>query len=447
MESTKFSAKLRDRTYLKNIVLSVFSQGGTLFVSYLTVPLALGYLDPTSYGLWLVISSIFSWLENLDLGLGNGLRNKLTESLTRGEVVLSKQYVSTTYFLIFVISLLLFGLILIVDQFVNWAEMVNSPLNLQSEFNRVFLLCALFFSVRFVCNLILAILRANQQIGMTKVISLVSNLLVLGSIVFVRATTTPSFLFLCLALILPQIIVLAFFNILFFATRFASFSPSPGSINLTLGRSVSELGIKFFLLQVIIIIVFATDNVIITKLFGPHEVTPYNIALKYMNIGAILLNIVLAPAWSAFTEANVLNDIDWIKTTLRRLLGFWGLSLLLILFMVAISGVFYEIWIGDQVSIPFSLTILMAIYVAQSAWNRIFAEYINGVGKIALLLRLNIIVGVTNIPLSVFLATSMNLGSHGVILATIICMMLGSFFAPLQTFLLVNNRAKGIWNK
>jgi O-antigen/teichoic acid export membrane protein len=447
MDQPDFSARLRDRIYLKNIILSSFSQGGTILATYLTVPLALGYLDPASYGLWLVISSVFSWLNNLDLGLGNGLRNKLAESLTRKDIPLSKQYVSTTYFFIFLISLITLFAILLIDQLVNWADLLNAPQFMQTEFNRAFLLCAVFFSVRFVCNLIMSVLRADQQVGLTRVFGFFSNVLVLISIYLVRTFTLPSFWYLCLAMILPQVLSLILLNLFLFRSRYRSISPSPSAIKLELGREVSELGIKFFILQVIIVIVFATDNVIITKLFGPHEVTPYNIAMKYMKIGAYLLNIVLAPAWSAFTEANILNDLKWIKRTLRRLMFLWFFSLFVLLILLFISGFVYSVWIGDQVIIPFSMTLLMAIFVAQSAWNSIFANYINGVGKISLLLRINIVVGLGNIPLSIFLARNMGMGPEGVIIATLFCMLLGSMFAPIQTWLLVNGKAKGIWNR
>ena len=74
----------------------------------LMIPLALNYLNPTKYGVWLILSSLIAWVNFFDIGLGNGLRNKLAEALASQEFVRARTYVSTTYaILTIIISLLL----------------------------------------------------------------------------------------------------------------------------------------------------------------------------------------------------------------------------------------------------------------------------------------------------------------------------------------------------
>ena len=70
----------------KNIVLSFLFKGISIIVSLVIVPLTLNYLNPTEYGVWLTLSSIMTWINLFDIGLGNGLRNKLTEALTLGDI-------------------------------------------------------------------------------------------------------------------------------------------------------------------------------------------------------------------------------------------------------------------------------------------------------------------------------------------------------------------------
>ena len=60
-------------------------------------------------------------------------------------------------------------------------------------------------------------------------------------------------------------------------------------------------------------VLFSTDNFIISKLFGPEEVVPYNIAFKYFSIITMVYSILLTPYWSSFTEAYTKNDFVWIK--------------------------------------------------------------------------------------------------------------------------------------
>ena len=58
-----------------------------------------------------------------------------------------------------------------------------------------------------------------------------------------------------------------------------------------------------------------------------------------------------------------------------------------------------------------------------------------------------IIAMIINIPISIFFAKNLNMGSAGVILGTCVSLIIGSFLAPLQSFKIIKGNAKGIWNK
>ena len=72
---------------------------------------------------------------------------------------------------------------------------------------------------------------------------------------------------------------------------------------------------------------------------------------------------------------------------------------------------------------------------------------INGIGKIRISLYLSLFIGVVNIPLSVFLARNAGMGVSGVIAATLICVLLGSVFAPIQYYKIINKKDRGIWSR
>jgi O-antigen/teichoic acid export membrane protein len=166
-----------------------------------------------------------------------------------------------------------------------------------------------------------------------------------------------------------------------------------------------------------------------------------------MAMATFFFNIVLGPSWSAFTEAHALNDINWIKKTIARLVKIWLILLLCLFIMICISQPFYKFWIGGNISIPKSLTILMAVYVAQLCWNSIFSNYIGGVSKVRILVLLAIFNSLLNIPLAIFFAEGMGMGINGVALASIVCVSFGSIITPIQAYLLIRGKAKGIWNK
>ena len=92
-------ANVNQRTLLilKNIVASAVVKGWSALVVLLMVPLTLKMLGAYSNGVWLTISGILIWIDFMDIGLGNGLRNKLAAYLAHDEVQCARSLVSSTF--------------------------------------------------------------------------------------------------------------------------------------------------------------------------------------------------------------------------------------------------------------------------------------------------------------------------------------------------------------
>jgi len=208
-----------------------------------------------------------------------------------------------------------------------------------------------------------------------------------------------------------------------------------------------QVGVMFFLFQSTALIVVATDNILISQLFGPEEVTPYNIAFKYFTPVTMVFGILSTPLWSAYTEAYEQLDFAWIKRITSKMISIWLVVLAGIIPLVFISPYVYDIWIGKEIHIDFVLTLFMAMYVLLSSWNQIFGNFINGVGKLRLAFYLTLFTAVVNIPLCILFAKYTNLGITGIILASSISLLPDIILLPIQYLKIVNNKAKGIWNK
>lgn len=89
-------------------------------------------------------------------------------------------------------------------------------------------------------------------------------------------------------------------------------------------KDLFSLGAKFFIIQIAAILLYQTNTIIISQLFGPEQVAPYNIAFQYFSIIMMVFSIIVSPFWSAFTEAWVKNDIQWIKNIMNKLFKVWG---------------------------------------------------------------------------------------------------------------------------
>ena len=128
------------------------------------------------------------------------------------------------------------------------------------------------------------------------------------------------------------------------------------------------------------------------------------------------------------------------------LLKVWGGIILLLVAMLLASPLVYKIWIGESLDIPFNLSLSMAIYFAILTFNMVFVNFINGIGKLKLQIFTSTISLIINIPLSIFLAKSLDLGTSGVILATCFSLLYAAILRPIQYYKIINNKATGIWN-
>jgi Na+-driven multidrug efflux pump len=89
----------------------------------------------------------------------------------------------------------------------------------------------------------------------------------------------------------------------------------------------------------------------------------------------------------------------------------------------------------------------MAVFALITTFNMVFVNFINGVGKTRVQLITSIVTILSNIPLSIFFAKTLNMGTTGVILATCVCLGYSLVLRPLQYFKIINGTAKGIWAK
>jgi O-antigen/teichoic acid export membrane protein len=303
--------------------------------------------------------------------------------------------------------------------------------------------------MRFILQLVGTVLVADQRPAMSQLLKSISSVIffigvwialkyriMFGNLLVVGSLSAGS-----------VVLVLVLATIILFSGRYRHIRPSVKYIDWHKFRSLASVGIQFFIVQISVIIMFSTDNIIISQVTGPADVVPYNVARKYFGIEEMLFLIVLEPFWSAFTQAYTKNEIGWIRKSIRQLLLIWGFSVLGSLIMLVFSEWVYHIWIGNMVTVPIHLSVLMMFFFMIKSWNNVFVYLINGVGKIRLQLYMSIIIAVINIPLSVYFARNLDMGSAGVILGTIVCLSFGAVLHPIQYKRIINRTARGIWNQ
>jgi len=437
----------RTKGITKHVLLSFIYKGGSIMATFLLVPLTIDFLDTNNYGVWLTLSSFISWFAFFDIGLGNGLRNKFAEARAQGNEELAQAYVSSAYFTIGIISLLLIGVFLILNFFIDWTLVFNTDASMQSDLSVLMPIVFSFFFLQLIVKLITTIYTADQKPSIQGKIGFITQVGALFLIWVLIKTSETSLLTFGVVFSALPVFILLFFNLIAFSKPYKNYKPIFSLWKLEYLKDIFGVGFSFFIIQIAALILFSTDNFIISKLFSPADVVPYNISYKYFSIIIMVYSIIVTPYWSSFTEAYVRKDYDWIKSSVKNIMKIWMFIPIILIFMVLFANLFYLFWVGDKVVVPLLLNISMALYVLIITFNMVFVSFINGLGKIRVQLITSIILIVINIPLSILFASNFKLGVSGVILASCVCLISSAILFPIQYHKIINNAAAGIWNK
>lgn len=430
----------------KNIVAGFGVKGVAMILGLVKVPIILNYLNAEKYGIWLTIASIVDWVHYFDLGIGHGLRNKFAEAIAEGDKVKAKKLVSTAYYYITIIFGIV-GIVLIPLLFlINWQKVLNTTLVSQQELLFSVLFVLVMFILRFILYQISEILKAVQRPALSDIFLPIASCVTLICVFLLRFVSKDSLFLACVAISAPPVIILLFANLYFFHKEYKEFSPSLKDIDNSLFKDTFTLGLKFFIIQLSGLVMFASSNIILTQLVNPSEVTLYNISRQYFNLPFMVFGIILSPFWSAITDAYVRGEYDWIKKSMRSLLIIGGLFVIGEFMMLIISPWAYRVWIGDSIEIPFMLSAVTSIMFVFYLIGAPFSHFLNGTGKLELSTRIGIIQVLLFLPIAILLTKV--LGAFGLVLSMIIVNSIPQIvLGPLQYKMLIQKKAKGIWNK
>ena len=144
-----------------------------------------------------------------------------------------------------------------------------------------------------------------------------------------------------LALCAAPLVVVSFFNVYLFCTRYKSIAPSFRYIDFKVAPNLLKLGLQFFVIQIASVIQFQMTNFLILRYFGGAEVTAYNVSYKYFNVLMMVWSILVSPLWVGFTDAITKNDFKWIANVICKFKKMFLVFLLIGILMLLVSPFVY----------------------------------------------------------------------------------------------------------
>jgi O-antigen/teichoic acid export membrane protein len=428
----------RTKKYFFQLKKAVVFKFLALLASFVAIPVMLDFLGVEMYGIWSTLLSIVMWIVYFDLGLGNGLRNKVGIALAVNDIKLARQYISTTYILLACFSIIVFIAVFSVSNYIDWQSVFNSTKLSNNELKDTVLIILFFILFTFVSSLAIQIFYAIHRSEMSVVYQFIFNTLTLLSVLFLNIFTETNIILLALAYGLSMMLSSLTINYILFSEK-RTLLPSFKFFDKTKLDDLFSLGLQFFIIQASLLIILSTDKIIITQIFGPSEVAAYDILYKLFTIVLVVHNIILVPMWSSFTDAFEKNDVDWIQKTIANLNLLMILFFAGILLLVVLAPHIIKVWIGTEVIVSTTLIIGMGIFSLLMVWNNIYGNFMNGISEMKPQLISYMVGGLLNIPMSIYFAKYVFNGVEGVIFASILSIGIFSVVGPLYTAKIIKN--------
>lgn len=414
----------------------------SMILVFLTTSLTFRYLGKSDYGIWVTIYSIISWVYLLDFGFANVIKTKLPTLLHDRQKEVNV-LVSTIYIGIGAISVLILLLYAILNIFVSFADFLNVDMAFVN-FNTILFLNLLFSALILIIGNYKALFAGVVKTHMVEFSMMVIQMFVCAFI-FVLCkydlfTACPKIVLISLVFGLVNLLIGIGFTVYFF-NKNKDIEISYKYFNLQILKVNASLGVKYFIIQACMIVIYSTDYVLITRYFGPKDVANYDIVLKVFQVPMMLIIAALSPFWSVFSKTFLEKKYLWIRKTLI----IYNFSFLLFLAGIAvltfiISDIIY-LWMNVRFEISTTLLVCISIYISMRTYTAMYNYFLNGINKINLTLWLTIFGAIINIPLCIFLIKA-GLGVSGIVIGTCISILPTTVALPIQAFNIINRKMK-----
>ncbi|MGI2026837.1 lipopolysaccharide biosynthesis protein [Endozoicomonas acroporae] len=372
----------RDKGIFKGIVTGILAKSITIVSGLVTIPFTLEYLGVERFGVWMTITGFVSFLTLSDFGLGIGLQNALTRCYGNDDKVNPKIYISTSYFLVSVLTVFILFCFLVSHSYVPFDRLFKFNVNSQDLYSESIMAVKLSCTAFIACipiNLIERVLVGYQKNYLANLLLCLGRVLglffIFISIYFDLGLYLLSFLF----IVSPSIVYFVYTIFYFSKVENREMCPSIYFIRTQHFKDVVSTGGWNFLAQFSFALKENMPILIISSLVGVAQVSTFAVTQRI--IGAILMfiNVSLQSLWPAYGEAFYKRDKAWITKTLKRsIVSVLIISLSSSIIFVLFGKLIIDIWAGSEVVPSFTLLMLCAFWMVLSSINIALTMLLNG---------------------------------------------------------------------
>lgn len=403
------------RQLLRSVISNYIGRFVGLGTWFLLTPFILGQLEPTLYGLWVLVGTVMAYGSLLDFGIAGAITKYVAEYRAKGQSDDAQHLVGTA-----LVTYLTFGLLVIVLTIIT-APLFPRIFNIPPENHSMAIWLVLLFGIRtglaIPSNSTTAVLRGLERFDLLNLIGIISTLLSAGAIVS-GLLLGGGVLGVVIAGIAVNLLMLVpsiwLIHRIAPDLRFGLAGPSRPMF-----RILTSFSSSLFMLHIGGHLETKTDEIVIGAFLPVSAVTPYNLARRLSALPQMMTDQFLTLILPLASKLHAENDKDRLRSlylvNVRLTLAIFlpiGVSL------VFLAGPFLTVWVGEAFADYANLVLILALasMIDTTTWPA--GSILQGMGLPRFSGIMSIISGLSNLGLSLVLVQKM--GLTGVALGTLL---------------------------
>lgn len=407
----------RYRLAAVSIIANVLSRVFGIALTLLSVGLTLPYLGAERFGIWMTVASFAAILTFLDLGVGNALTNHVAQRAALSDRPLLRSTISGGLGFLAIIGVCIGALLCLLAVSLPWEKIIKvTDQALLPEVRIAAIGFALLFGANIFSSGVARVYVGMQQGFIVHLVTAFTTVFACVAMWYAAETKQGILVLLCIVMgaqiINGLVLLVKLAKDGLFSIRCSVFGVVAES------KFLIKAGGLFFLLQIGMMVGWGADSLIIANALGAAQVAVFSVVQRLFQFATQPLNIINAPLWPAYADADARGDGDFIRKTLRKsMLLTFSLATLSAIVLLFIYPWLVKYWTQSAITAGFGFVALYAVWSVLDACGNAFAMFLNGSGVIGLQVRVTTLFVLIALPLKMLLVH--DFGISGLIGATV----------------------------
>lgn len=392
--------------------MNVLSQVVQLATGLISVPLALSYVGPERFGIWMTLSTALAFITFSDLGVGIGVQDRMSKCISANDYASARR----SFFSAFVFVAFLFVVLMLLGEMLVPRTDLATFFSLKSreaidEIVPTTMMVVFCLALGLLSGIVQRAFNALQEGFWVAVIQALARVCSLGLLFVVvhLKMGLPALVFVVGGLSSTALLLLGL-PVLFKRHGWMSplGRPLADFLNVPVLREILKVGSLGLGAAVAIYFVNNSTPVVMARKYGAAGVADFAVLLKLISIPGLLLTYLMLPLWPAITEAKVRQDNGWIKQTYRKCTFLTlGLAFISFVTLLLFGQDIIRVWTNDPAVVPdFGLVLASAAFMLLGYWNTLTSVILNGLSRYKGQATYGLLLAITFAAIAVFIPDS-----------------------------------------